>query len=483
MKIKHLKIRSDAQSFAFQRKIPLRLQQKAKNLNIKNPVVMPLKLAVGASEVMVAIAIEQKNKQFETLIRFLEQTDYTAVDAAGWEKNAKAYLDVRGLKAGTLVGVDSFSDETDYRIEEALGIHANQDHPDWDRNYPEKTKLPKQLVGAVMEILKQREGTQKFHLFSDAVDHYKAYKEKQLNEHSGTEVERNRKKREWLKDVKRLSDFLDFCGNQEFTQENVNEGLRLYRNHLTTVYPNANTAKRHLNVPAAAIRLYADEVVTHVAVAQLRIAGQSKTASARPPIKLDTELPLLWRAAHDESFGQFERLSIFGIFCGASAAEICQTQVEDIFALDGYYILGGTKREARRRPVVIINQTHLKLLTLNNAGYVVGEKVALQQNHSQKFAKVLREVTGNDQLIPYSCRYTGKHLADTKGIGHDDVLESMFGWRARKKQAKDNYGKAGIYSPTYIEQMKQITRKMLEDLPDYSSPNTPKKNVVPIRGE
>jgi len=304
-----------------------------------------------------------------------------------------------------------------------------------------------------------------------------------LNEHSGTEVERNRKKREWLKDVKRLKDFLDFSGNQEFTQENVNEGLRLYRNHLTTVYPNANTAKRHLNVPAAAIRLYADDVVTHVAVAQLRIAGQSKTASARPPIKLDTELPLLWRAAHDESFGQFERLSIFGIFCGASAAEICQTQVEDVFALDGYYILGGTKRESRRRPVVIINQTHLKLLTLNNTGYVVGEKVALQQNHSQKFAKVLREVTGNDQLIPYSCRHTGKHLADTKGIGHDDVLESMFGWSAGKRQAKDNYGKAGIYSPTYIEQMKKITTKLLEDLPDYSSPNTPTKNVVPIRSQ
>ena len=39
---------------------------------------MPLKLAVAASEVMVATAIEQKNKQFETLVRFLEQTDYRA---------------------------------------------------------------------------------------------------------------------------------------------------------------------------------------------------------------------------------------------------------------------------------------------------------------------------------------------------------------------------------------------------------------------
>ena len=62
------------------------------------------------------------------------------------------------------------------------------------------------------------------------------------------------------------------------------------------------------------------------------------------------------------------------------------------------------------------------------------------------------------------------------------MLESMFGWSGGKKQAKDNYGKAGIYSPRYIEQMKKITTKLLEGLPDYSSPNTPMENVVPITG-
>jgi integrase len=480
MKIKHLKIRQDSQTFAFQKKIPLRLVEKARLLNLKQVVVMPLGLAVGASEVMVATAIEQKNKQFETLVRFLEQTDYTAVEKAQWESTAKAYLEVKGLKAVSLRGVDSRDDEFDYRIEEALGIRANQDDEDWQRNYPEETKLPRELVGAVVEILKQREGTQKFHLFSDAIDYYKAHKEKQLNELSGTEVERNRKKREWLKDLKRLDKFLEFTGNQEFTQDNVNENLRLFRNHLTTVYPNANTAKRNLNAPAAAIRLYADDVVTHVAVTQIRISGQSKTASARPVLNLENELSLLWKAAHRDDFGQFERLSIFGIFCGGSAAEICQTEAEDIHALEGYYVLGGTKKESRRRPVVIINETHLKLLTQYKSGYVVGEKVALQQNHSQRFAKVLREVTGNEELVPYSCRHTGKHLADTKGVGHLDVLETMFGWNSGQKQAKDNYGNAGIFTKPYIEQMKQITIKMLEDLPDYHSP-TP-DNILRING-
>jgi hypothetical protein len=70
--------------------------------------------------------------------------------------------------------------------------------------------------------------------------------------------------------------------------------------------------------------------------------------------------------------------------------------------------------------------------------------------------------------VPYSCRHTGKFLANTKGVGHKDVMETMFGWTGSKREAKDNYGKAGIFSKPYIEQMRQITDKILEDLPTYS---------------
>ena len=107
MKIKHLKIRQDSQTFAFQKKIPLRLVEKARLLNLKQVVVMPLGLAVGASEVMVATAIEQKNKQFETLVRFLEQTDYTAVEKAHWESKLSLQLEFSKTKK-TIKEVFSF---------------------------------------------------------------------------------------------------------------------------------------------------------------------------------------------------------------------------------------------------------------------------------------------------------------------------------------------------------------------------------------
>ena len=468
-KMKFLKERKDSGALAFQRKIPLPLLDRAKAYGIKPVVVLPLDLMAGAaSEVQIATRIEQKNKQFEQLMRFLEQSDVEAASNAQWEDAARALLEIKGIKRGTLRNVAPTSDEFEYRLDEALGININQDHPDWDKVYPDAKRMPEKLVSAIYEILNNREDHKRFHLFSNAIDYYKAYKDTEINKLTGTEVEKDRKRREFKKDCKRLDAFLEFTGNQEFTQVNANEELRRYRNHLVNnVYDNANTAKRALTLPAAAMRRYADEVATNIVITQLKVDGQARGSKQRPVLDIETELPLLWEAAHSEEYGQFERLSIFGIFSGASAAEIIQTQVEDVYALDRYYILGGTKQKARQRPVIIINRTHLELLTKYKEGYVVGDKVAHQQNHSAKFASVLREVTGNNELVPYSCRHTGKFLADTKGVGHKDVTETMFGWTGNKREAKDNYGKAGIFSKPYIEKMKQITEVMLEDLPQY----------------
>ena len=76
-------------------------------------------------------------------------------------------------------------------------------------------------------------------------------------------------------------------------------------------------------------------------------------------LDIETELPLLWEAAHSEEYGQFERLSIFGIFSGASAAEIIQTQVEDVYPLDHYYILGGTKRKPDNAQLSLLTERTL----------------------------------------------------------------------------------------------------------------------------
>ena len=97
MKVKFLKERKDSGALAFQRKIPLHLTGKAKVYNIKPVVTLPLDLSIGASEVQVVTRIENRNKQFETLLRFLEQTDHHAVSSADWEKTARAYLEVKGL--------------------------------------------------------------------------------------------------------------------------------------------------------------------------------------------------------------------------------------------------------------------------------------------------------------------------------------------------------------------------------------------------
>ena len=469
--MKYLKRRKDSDALYYQRRIHKHLIARAAKFNLSSPITRPLNLSASkATDIQIATRLEQRNKQFETLMRFVEQTDLDAFSNAQWEETAKAYLDVKGLKGGTLRGVEVGSEEFDYRLDEALGIHVNQDQPNWPLVYPNEQKLPKELFSAINTILNNREGAKRFHLFSDAVDYYKTYRKTEIDRLDGTDAQKQRKRRELKKDFKRLDDFLAFSGNQEFTQTNVNEELRGYRNQLVSLYDNANTAKRHLNVPSAALSKYADEVATDVVVSNLKVEGQKRSKIDRPVLDLEKELPLVWEAAHSEKYGQFERLSIFGIFSGATASEIIQTLVEDIHLQDGYYVIGGTKRDPRRRPVVIINETHRQLLTMYESGYVVGEKIAMQQNHSTLFKKCLIEVTGNKKIVPYSCRHTGKHLAETKGIGHLDIMRTMFGWTKGTKEAMDNYGRAGIFSKSYIEEIKRITNLMLEDLPKYDDP-------------
>ena len=49
-------------------------------------------------------------------------------------------------------------------------------------------------------------------------------------------------------------------------------------------------------------------------------------------------------------------------------------------------------------------------------------------------------------------------------------MRTMFGWTKGAKEAMDNYGRAGIFSKTYIAEIKRITNLMLEDLPKYDDP-------------
>lgn len=479
--MKYLKRRNNSDSLYYQRRIAKHLLNRAAELNIASPITRPLGLkASKATDVQIATKLEQRNREFEDLMRLVEGTDLQAMSNAEWETTARAYLDARGIQAGTLRGVELGSDEFDYRTEEALGIHVNQDHPYWHLNYPNEQRLPEKLVSAIDSVLNTRVGAKRYHLFTDAADYYQTFRKNQVDRLDGTEAEKQRKRVQLTKDFKRVDDFISWAGNQEFNQTNVNEALRGYRNHLVAHYDNPNTAKRRLNVSAAAMSKYADEVATDVVVGQLKIDGQTRASNVRPVLDLERELPLVWAAAHSDEFDQFERLGLFAIFSGAIASEIVQTLVEDIHLDDGYYILGGTKRSPRRRPVVIINETHKQLLTQNSSGYVVGEALAMQSttSHSRRLASCLQQVTGNKNLTHYSCRHTGKHLAETKGVGHLDVIRTMFGWTKGAREAMDSYGRAGIFSRAYIAEQQRITGLMLEGLPQFDGP-TPANRKQP----
>jgi hypothetical protein len=51
-------------------------------------------------------------------------------------KGAKSLLQERKVEQGALVNIDPMEDGFMETIDDALGIHANQDHPQWSEVYP-----------------------------------------------------------------------------------------------------------------------------------------------------------------------------------------------------------------------------------------------------------------------------------------------------------------------------------------------------------
>jgi integrase len=213
--------------------------------------------------------------------------------------------------------------------------------------------------------------------------------------------------------------------------------------------------------------------------AKLTINEQRANAKQRPVADVETELLMLWAAAHDDSYDQFFRLHVFGIFSGSHASELMQTDVQHVHADQGYFVLGGTKRSHRTRPVVIVNDSHKKLLnefknaTKDSMGFasVCGFRAAQTESaHTALMKRQLFKATGNPKLTAYSLRHTGNHLGDIKGISNLPQFSRMFGWRAIESHIQSDYGKAGIYSNTMITEYRRLTDTLIEDLPDYSRP-------------
>ena len=475
MEIKYLKYDKNTDWLAYQRKLPEALLHKAKQLNIKSPLVWPLGLTKADSPAKIAKAVDDCNERRDGIIRFIESTNVGAVTKAEAYETAKAWLEARGVKQGSMLGVDPMSPEFDGVLEDALHIHTDQHHRDWDRVYPGAERLPEAMLDAVHQLLMTPLGHEKYHLFSDAIERYKDYRSEQIRLNSRTEAQRKRDERAYLKDLKRLSDFMEFAGNQEFTSDNCNIALRGYREELLQKYPDTpSTAKRHLEVPSAALRRFADEVATNVSIASLTIRGQRAKAKVRPVLDVETELPLVWAAAHDDSYDHFFRLHVFDIFSGSHASELIQTDVSNVFPEKGYFISGGTKRDHRARPVIIVNKTHRELLlkfsdSAKGFSSVCGFRAEqTESNHSRVLKVELQRATGNPELTAYCLRHTGKHLGEIKGLSSLPAFDRIFGWHSNT--VRNDYGRAGVYSKAMIDNYRGITNKLLEGLEDHESP-------------
>ena len=207
---------------------------------------------------------------------------------------AVGLLEARGVAQGSLAGVDYSDTEFDGILDQALVIHADQHRAEWDKVYPNADRLLEALVSAVQELLVTPVGHETYHLFSHAIDRYKEAKEREKRQRSQTNVQLQRQLRMLRKDFRRLDDFLAFTGNKEFTSDNCSVSLRRYKDELLKKYDNPQTVKRALVPCGAALRMFANEVATNVAVTKITIEGQTEAKKQRLPLDTETELPLLW---------------------------------------------------------------------------------------------------------------------------------------------------------------------------------------------
>ena len=143
--MKYLKTRKDSGALAFQRAVGKRFKARARALGISDPIVMPLNISQGAPDTDIAAALKRCNQQYETLRRFLAQTDIRAVQKAELEEAAKAYVEIKGVRPGDLYGVDSLGGAWDATIDAVFGHHQYQDHPEYKSVYPQGTLIPEEL--------------------------------------------------------------------------------------------------------------------------------------------------------------------------------------------------------------------------------------------------------------------------------------------------------------------------------------------------
>ena len=488
-KIKHLKIDNNSDWLAYQRGIPKDIKGKAKAMQIPLTITRPLGLTKAASVAEITAAIEQHNKVFDDVCRMLRSTSEGTADKKQLMENAKALLEVRGVEQGALVDVDPIHPTFDATLDAALGIHQNQHSPQWDANYPDKQRMPEDLLSAVNTLLSTNKGHAEVHLFSDAAEHYKQFKQQEMQLKATSEGKTKALQRAWNKDLKRLNDFMVFSGNQEFTSDNCNVALRLYRKHLLELHKTSPaSAKRDLVPAAAALRMYAEEVAINVAVTtKLTIKEQRAKSKQRPVVDVEKELPLIWIAAHDDSYDHLFRLHAFGIFSGSTSSELIQSDVDDVH--EDYFILRGTKRASRTRPVVIINETHRQLLKQfkdypkDDFGFasICGKRATQTESmHSKLIKDQLRKATGNPALTAYSMRHTGNHLGDIKGVSNLPTFKRMFGWSSGSN-IQDDYGAAGIYSDAMLSEFRELTETLVDGLPSPNSPTPVTSNVVQLK--
>ena len=137
-------------------------------------------------------------------MRFLSNTDIDAAAKQDLETSAELWVNQQGYQRGALCGIERGSEPWVEASDHTLGLHFNQEHPEWAKAYPKLQTLPKGFISAIEAILETREHDDTHYVFTEAINAYKDHRKKEIRRAAQTDAELNRKFYEFKKDEKRL---------------------------------------------------------------------------------------------------------------------------------------------------------------------------------------------------------------------------------------------------------------------------------------
>lgn len=437
-------------SFHYQRAIPTKLH----HLTRERYFTMPLGLKEGASEFKLFEAANRANNNFDLYCKTLENSDPNAYDSSEIEVLAAQLLKSRGMAAGDLQRVRLDADVARVEVSQSIQLQAHPEDyaalvvPEIDdltekSHTGEPLTLHDKVLKRAYDALIQPKSWRRNQTLSSLWPDYLTHKGKDPED------------RDVQKATRRWERFLSFVGDGYFvddSREALMDGLDDYV-----------AERRQQGISEASIYRELAEVVACINLSArkrrfvwklTRPERQAHSPRLREVLSTEEQVKLLrYALSPAPRDGKICAFVVLGFLCGVIPTEVKRLAKKDVHLAVAYpYVtfLNKAKSEYRRRVVPVV--MGLSVMNEYLFGAINWVNETTPSNISACVKRLLRSVTGNDELTIYSLRHTFKMNATQANVSVS-ALNAIGGWSGGYVGSREMlaYGSAALESTEHLK--------------------------------